>query len=50
MEDFVIDVTIVVTDTDGTYIKEIHAKDLEDETMQVIMEDVAMIQWRIDNE
>ena len=40
MEDFVIDVTIVVTDTDGTYIKEVHAKDLQDATIQKIMEDI----------
>ena len=40
MEDFVIDVTIVVTDTDGTYITELHAKDLKDETILAIMGDV----------
>tara|TARA_R100000152_G_C6568307_1_gene36568 strand:- start:31 stop:261 length:231 start_codon:yes stop_codon:yes gene_type:complete len=40
MEDFAIDVTIVVTDTDGTYITELHAKDLKDETIHAIMEDV----------
>ena len=40
MEDFAIDITIVVTDTDGTYIKEVHAKDLKDETIHAIMEDI----------
>ena len=40
MEDFGIDITIVVTDTDGTYIKEVHANDLSDETIHAIMEDI----------
>jgi hypothetical protein len=42
MKDFAIDdITIVVTDTSGKYIKEIHAKDLSDETIHAIMEDIA---------
>jgi hypothetical protein len=41
MEDFAIDdITIVVTDTSGKYIKEIHAEDLSDETIHAIMEDI----------
>jgi len=40
MEDFAIDVTIVVTDTDGTYITELHAKDLKPETLEAIYKDI----------
>ena len=43
MEDFAIDVTIVVTDTDGRYIKEVNAQALKDETIHAIMDDISFL-------
>ena len=40
MEDFTIDITIVVEKIDGTFITELHGKDLKDETIHKIMEDI----------
>ena len=41
MEDFAIkSIAIVITDTRGKYIKTVRAKQLKDETIHAIMEDI----------